>query len=325
MSVEAATYIQDLQPVNPPSSDPRSQGDDHLRLLKTVLQNTFPTLGKAIYFGTVTAKTANFTVVATDMNTLFTIGTGTGSVTATLPTLVAGDAGWNCRFIKTTSDVNPVFVAPASGTLTSGVISGLSQARRCIPGIEFRALWTGTAWIITRSIALPIGAMVSYNSATLPPGYEWPNGQTLSSAANYPEYNSVNGGLGTLDLRGRVAVTLDNLGGSSAGRLSGGIITGTAVGNTGGSDTRTLLTANLPPYTPAGTNAASGVSGTIAGSTTPGSATNQFAYGSGSSSVLSYSGTAAAQAFTGTAQGGTSTAFGILQPSIMCSKILVVE
>jgi hypothetical protein len=41
MGLEAATYIADLVATNPTSGDPKSQGDDHLRLLKTVLQSSF--------------------------------------------------------------------------------------------------------------------------------------------------------------------------------------------------------------------------------------------------------------------------------------------
>jgi hypothetical protein len=42
MGLETGTYIADLVPTNPTSLDPRSEGDDHLRLIKEVLQNTFP-------------------------------------------------------------------------------------------------------------------------------------------------------------------------------------------------------------------------------------------------------------------------------------------
>jgi hypothetical protein len=41
MPIETATYIGDLVPTNPTGTDPKSQGDDHLRLLKAILQATF--------------------------------------------------------------------------------------------------------------------------------------------------------------------------------------------------------------------------------------------------------------------------------------------
>jgi hypothetical protein len=40
MALESGNYINDLAITNPTSSDPKSQGDDHLRLIKTVLKET---------------------------------------------------------------------------------------------------------------------------------------------------------------------------------------------------------------------------------------------------------------------------------------------
>jgi len=48
MTVESAAYISGLVPAYPPGSDSISEGDDHLRLLKTVLQGTFPNANAAI-------------------------------------------------------------------------------------------------------------------------------------------------------------------------------------------------------------------------------------------------------------------------------------
>ena len=42
MTVETATYLGDLNATYPAGSDARSEGDDHIRLLKTVLKATFP-------------------------------------------------------------------------------------------------------------------------------------------------------------------------------------------------------------------------------------------------------------------------------------------
>lgn len=48
MSVETATYISDLVSTNPLSSDPKSQGDDHIRLLKSTVKATFPNVAGAV-------------------------------------------------------------------------------------------------------------------------------------------------------------------------------------------------------------------------------------------------------------------------------------
>ncbi len=45
MTVESATYISQLNTAQPAASDNISEGDDHLRLIKSVLQAQFPNLG----------------------------------------------------------------------------------------------------------------------------------------------------------------------------------------------------------------------------------------------------------------------------------------
>jgi len=44
MGLETASYISELVDTNPVVGDPVGEGDDHLRLLKTVLQTQFPNL-----------------------------------------------------------------------------------------------------------------------------------------------------------------------------------------------------------------------------------------------------------------------------------------
>jgi microcystin-dependent protein len=44
MALEVATYTSDLVATNPTATDPKSQGDDHVRLTKTVLRNTWPNI-----------------------------------------------------------------------------------------------------------------------------------------------------------------------------------------------------------------------------------------------------------------------------------------
>lgn len=42
MSVEAATYINDLIPAQPDGASPKNEGDNHIRAIKTALKNGFP-------------------------------------------------------------------------------------------------------------------------------------------------------------------------------------------------------------------------------------------------------------------------------------------
>lgn len=48
MALETGTYISDLVATNPPGTDDRSTADDHIRLIKSTLQNTFPNINGAM-------------------------------------------------------------------------------------------------------------------------------------------------------------------------------------------------------------------------------------------------------------------------------------
>jgi hypothetical protein len=58
MTVESATFIGSLNKTLPLDTDPKSEGDDHLRLIKAVLQATFPNLNGPV---TVTPDQLNST------------------------------------------------------------------------------------------------------------------------------------------------------------------------------------------------------------------------------------------------------------------------
>ena len=44
MALETGNYIDDLVITNPTASDPISQGDDHLQLIKKVVKQSFPSV-----------------------------------------------------------------------------------------------------------------------------------------------------------------------------------------------------------------------------------------------------------------------------------------
>lgn len=218
MSLETATLVSQLVASNPVSNDPVGQGDDHLRMIKACLQNTFPNASGAFYFPGILTKTANFSVLATQKNITFLVDCTAGAVVATMPALVAGDAGFEIYVQKMDVTTNSMFIAPPSGTIQSGEIVGLARARRCVPGRRTRVLWTGTAWFAERT-GLPIATVLDNVMTTLPVGYEFASGATLSSALNYPEYNAARGSLVLPDARGLPTYAKDNLGGTAANRI----------------------------------------------------------------------------------------------------------
>lgn len=341
MGLETGTYVSDLVITNPASNDLEAQGYQHLQLIKKVLQNTFPNATTAFPIPVTLAKAANYTVVKADRNTIIQCDPTAGSFTLTLPSLVAGDAGWSVGFMKTTTTTNPFFVAPAAGTLNSGNVTGLAKARRSIPGVITHAFWDGAAWWLSRVSNNPVGSTINYFGTSLPVGYEWPNGQTLTSVAtNYPEYAAIVSNVGaTPDLRGRSEFGIDNMGGSAANRITAGHnFDGTVVGNAGGAEFQTLSIAqgNLPGITlnvtiggGQGVHAHSitaeqywvNVGGQAQGMSTPGNVNG---------GLISLSGTAnaALPAMLGSAPlggSGTSLTPSILPPAMVCLKLLLVE
>src|SRR5512139_338006 len=48
MGLETATYINGLVSTNPTATDNKSEGDDHIRLLKSTIQATFPSITGAV-------------------------------------------------------------------------------------------------------------------------------------------------------------------------------------------------------------------------------------------------------------------------------------
>jgi hypothetical protein len=135
-------------------------------------------------------------------------------------------------------------------------------------------------------------------------------GRGASAAADW----AANKTIALPDWRGRALAFLDDMGNSAAGRLSVTYLgqAATTLGAEGGTESRTLLTANLPPYTPAGTNTggAASLSFTGPGNISQGGATSVVSNVTTGSTPITFT----QPTFTGTAQGGSSTAFGIVSP-----------
>lgn len=216
MALETGTYVSDLVVTNPPGADQIRQGDDHIRLVKTVLKNTFPNATRPFNFPNSLTKTADYSVIGTDQNALIIVNNA-AAMNLTMPSLGAGDAGWSIRVLKLVSSVGPLFILPPSGSIISGQVS-VAKARRNIPGVPFEVLWTGSNWVVERCVREPVGSVLPFFMTTLPTGFEWPNGQTLVSG-DFPEYENLRGGATTPDLRQR-SLFGSNLGGGDPARIT---------------------------------------------------------------------------------------------------------
>jgi microcystin-dependent protein len=212
------------------------------------------------------------------------------------------------------------------------------QSGVLIQGTPYAALYNNSDAVfylfgVGANPGIPLGSSIDYWGATAPTSsFALAYGQAVSRstyATLFSLFSTTYGsGDGSTtfnlpDLRGRIVAGKDDMGGSASGRLSAGFITGpTTLGGSGGAESRTLATANLPPYTPAGTITNGAI--TISHNANTGSSPAGTTAGSGGNSAATITASQAASTFAGTAQGGTSTAFGILQPTIIANKLLRV-
>lgn len=183
MPLETASFISDLVETNPADFDPVSQGDDHLRLIKSVLKNTFPNI--------------NGEVTATDeqLNNAAAVADGVTASVAELNTLDGLTAN--------TDDLN-LFDGAASGGDTPIVPSG------------FIGMWSGSAssipngWVLCDGTngtpdlrdRFIVGAGDSYN-----PGNTGGENSVTLALAHIPSHRHyVSGTTSTATLTGRLGV-----------------------------------------------------------------------------------------------------------------------
>ena len=186
--------------------------------------------------------------------------------------------------------------------------------------------------------ALPFGAVMDYAGSTAPAGWLLCYGQDVSRttyAGLFTAIGVVYGvGDGTTtftlpDARGRARAGKDDMGGTSANRLTAqtGGIEGDTLGAVGGAETHTLTTAQLPSHTHAGTTASNGAH-THAISPTALTSSGSSAVGGGSAGVTGSVGASATASdgahthtFTSDAT-GSGTAHNNVQPSIIFNTII---
>ncbi len=145
MGLEVATYVSQLVPTNPVVGDDVSQGDDHLRLLKSVLQATLPNASKPFYLPTSTAEETSTVNVASpgDNGQTIPISTAGGAITVNLPAAPADM--FSVTLVKTTSDANAVSIVPSGANIngeTSLTLVNVYESITCVYLSTF-AGWVG--------------------------------------------------------------------------------------------------------------------------------------------------------------------------------------
>lgn len=241
MGLESTSFIAGLTESWPPTGDPKSQGDDHIRLIKSVLKTTFPSGDRPFYFPKTEAVSSTIVLDATDQNNMLTVDTTAANVAVTLPAaLGSGDKGWECEVIKISSDANAAIVSAASGNINSkvGSTATIRVGILCEPA---RFIWNGTAWYCSKPGPM-IGSTESFDGAAVPPGYLLDDGSAYSNTA-FAELFAILGTSTLRDKRGRVEAGVDG----GVGRLSATHFGASpTLGAVGGLESTTLSLAQLP-------------------------------------------------------------------------------
>lgn len=148
MGLETGTFISDLVPTNPIGpSDPKSQGDDHLRLIKNTAQNTFPNASKPFYFPRTQTLDADYAPIESEENTHFLYDLTTADRTVTLPVLPSTKTGWQIRVTKVDATTKAVVVA--------GTINRVTNYRIFRQNESVVFTWSGTEWFAGQATDLP--------------------------------------------------------------------------------------------------------------------------------------------------------------------------
>lgn len=182
-----------------------------------------------------------------------------------LPSVYKAEPGTTIRSEQHNSPLEDIAQALSSVLVRdgrSGMIGTLQMGGYPISNVAPGTAATDAA---TVSQLVPIGTVVDYAGSTAPTGWLFCAGQAVSRstyaalfAVIGTTYGNGNGSttFNLPDLRGRVVAGRDNMGGTSAARLSS--ISGNTLGASGGTQEHTLTVAQMPAHNHSGTALSAG-------------------------------------------------------------------
>lgn len=151
MTIETATYLRDLNATMPLASDLISEGDDHLRLVKQVLQTTFP--GRGLPEMGVVVKAADFSASTSEIGGVYKC---TAGLTLTPPAIAGLLLGthWYVRAVGGAVVIDPPDAALVNGSATLSLPTDSSAI----------LIFDGTGWIAFVMGSLQAGTGPAFNA-----------------------------------------------------------------------------------------------------------------------------------------------------------------
>jgi microcystin-dependent protein len=188
----------------------------------------------------------------------------------------AGDTLFECATVGGTGDMvaannlsDVANAATAFGNIkqaatasATGVVELATDAEAITGTDTTRAVTPANVAAVVATIqGVPSGVVLPYGGTSLPSGWEWAYGQAVSRSTCSGAFSAMSTTYGAgdgsttfnlPDLRGRVAAGQDDMGGTSANRLTDAVtegLNGDTLGDTGGEETHTLTIAQMPSHT----------------------------------------------------------------------------
>lgn len=140
MGLESGSYINDLVTTNPVgSTDAKSEGDNHIRLIKTVVKGTFP--GMAGRAWRKQSKAGDYTGVANDNMSLIEF---TAAATFNLTAAATLGNGWMCMFRTNGGGItiDPASTEQVNGATTKAVPDGYMGILFCDGSAFWMSYWS---------------------------------------------------------------------------------------------------------------------------------------------------------------------------------------
>lgn len=232
-------YISDLVSTNPASTDGLAQADDHLRIIKSAILGTFPSVTNAV------------TSTHTELNIVDGDTAATATTLVDADRVVVNDDGTMVQAAM--SDLATYISANHSITQINNITYPVSDGSA---GQFMITDGAGTLSFTTMASVMAAGMVIPYAGITAPSGWLFCYGQTLLRADYADLFTAIADTYGSTDstnfllpdLRGRVIAGQDDMGGVSSDRLTNqtGGLDGDTLGATGGTETHTLALTELP-------------------------------------------------------------------------------
>lgn len=140
MTVETASNLAQLNSSLPDPNDPKSEGDDHIRLIKATLQAVFPNFNGR--FQRTQSKTADYTLTPNDSGTIIEFTAGANLLGDAASAAATLGNGWFCIVYANGVAItfNPNSAEQVNGAATLVIPSGVAALIRC-DGAGFTAFY----------------------------------------------------------------------------------------------------------------------------------------------------------------------------------------